>query len=337
MTKKCVFFTFLRLIDKTLTKPQAEFEIYADAIANELFTDYKAIEVLATQNQSLFTRLKQWFYRNVIKTSEQTTVLGTKAAQRKTYALMLKAEKAAMNKASGEGIAYSTKNGSVTQGGLENSVNDDIISNDNRAQPNSASSINWVYKSELFSTEENILFHQKISEINQGSKAFDQSSQGEYMLPINNKIVFTNGDYNSPYISRVIEVMVDSMTEFETIRKLVYEVEKGKSGKQTAVQAIELSFGQGRVYQYNSSNNKPLQWSNGRREGNNRREIVERYRRERDSRRNVESGTSSQSANYSAKKSETAQRITENFGYTDATANNIVKAARTLRQKAKLI
>ena len=194
-----------------------------------------------------------------------------------------------------------------------------------------------MYKSELFSTEENILFHQKISEINQGSKAFDQSSQGEYMLPINNKIVFTNGDYNSPYISRVIEVMVDSMTEFETIRKLVYEVEKGKSGKQTAVQAIELSFGQGRVYQYNSSNNKPLQWSNGRREGNNRREIVERYRRERDSRRNVESGTSSQSANYSAKKSETAQRITENFGYTDATANNIVKAARTLRQKAKLI
>ena len=40
---------------------------------------------------------------------------------------------------------------------------------------------------------------------------------------------------------------------------------------------------------------------------------------------------------YSAKPSETAQRITENFGYTDATANNIVKAARTLKQKTKLI
>ena len=96
-------------LGKTLTKPQAEFEIYADAIANELFTDYKSIEVLATQNQSLFTRLKQWFYRNVIKTSEQTTVLGTKAAQRKTYALMLKAEKAAMNKSSSEGVVTPTE------------------------------------------------------------------------------------------------------------------------------------------------------------------------------------------------------------------------------------
>ncbi|MBR3802264.1 MAG: hypothetical protein IKK37_02305 [Clostridia bacterium] len=35
--------------------------------------------------------------------------------------------------------------------------------------------------------------------------------------------------------------------------------------------------------------------------------------------------------------SEAAQRITENFGYTDTTTNNIVKAARTLRQKTKLI
>ena len=34
---------------------------------------------------------------------------------------------------------------------------------------------------------------------------------------------------------------------------------------------------------------------------------------------------------------EAAQRITENFGYTDTTANNIVKAARTLKQKTKLI
>lgn len=35
---------------------------------------------------------------------------------------------------------------------------------------------------------------------------------------------------------------------------------------------------------------------------------------------------------YSAKKSDTVQRITENFGYSDATANSIYKAARTLRK-----
>ena len=45
------------------------------------------------------------------KITEYENILGTKAAARKTYALMLKAEKAAMNKTSGEGVAYSTKNG----------------------------------------------------------------------------------------------------------------------------------------------------------------------------------------------------------------------------------
>lgn len=50
---------------------------------------------LATQNRSLFTKLKQWFYTNVIKITDQTRVYGNKAAARKTYALMLRAEKAA--------------------------------------------------------------------------------------------------------------------------------------------------------------------------------------------------------------------------------------------------
>ena len=74
---------------------EAEFEIYADAVADEFFSDYKTMESLATQNRSLFTKLKQWFYTNVIKITDQTRVYGNKAAARKTYALMLRAEKAA--------------------------------------------------------------------------------------------------------------------------------------------------------------------------------------------------------------------------------------------------
>ncbi len=314
---------------------QAEFEIYADAIADEFFSDYKTTESLATQNRSLFTKLKQWFYTNVVKMSEQTRVYGKNSAARKTYALMLRAERMANGVHSGEGVAYSAKKKTDAESMLENFNEDDIISNDDRAMLNSASSINWVYKAELFSTKDNILFYQKISEINQGSQAFAQTANGEYMLPINNKIVFTNGDYNSPYISRVVEAMVDSTTEFEAIRKLVYEVETGKSEKQTAVQIIELSFGQKRVYQYNSSNNKPVQWTNGRREGNNRREIVQRYQEQRIARRNAESSTSVESVNdiqYSAKKPEIISGLQADYGYSEASANNIYRAAKTLKQ-----
>lgn len=45
----------------------------------------------------------------------------------------------------------------------------------NRAKTNNNSSINWVYKSEIFSVTENKLFHEKISEINQGSQAFKKT------------------------------------------------------------------------------------------------------------------------------------------------------------------
>ena len=96
-------------LGKTLTTSQAEYEIYADAIANELFTSYDTIERLATQNQSVFQKLKQWFVRTVFGGDTDRIYKNQSLAQRKTYALMLKAEKAAMNKASGEGVVTPTE------------------------------------------------------------------------------------------------------------------------------------------------------------------------------------------------------------------------------------
>lgn len=84
----------------TIDKTEAEYEIIADAIGEELFTNYQAMESLATQNRSLFTRFKQWFADNFISTRFSHSIIANpKAAERKTYALMLKAEKAANQRA----------------------------------------------------------------------------------------------------------------------------------------------------------------------------------------------------------------------------------------------
>lgn len=45
----------------------------------------------------------------------------------------------------------------------------------NRARSRNKSSIGWVYRAEIFSVVENKLFHEKISEINQGSQAFQKT------------------------------------------------------------------------------------------------------------------------------------------------------------------
>ncbi len=147
----------------------------------------------------------------------------------------------------------------------------------NRAKTKNNSSIKWVYKSEIFSVTENKLFHEKISEINQGSQAFEKNPRGEYMLPIENKIIFTNGDYDYPYIREIIEVLTEHQTEFEEIRRRIFNVEKGKSTKQDALRTITQVFGDGNIISYRSGNNGVYDWQNGQRKGKTRRTVVRNY------------------------------------------------------------
>ena len=86
-------------LGQTLTPAEAEAEIFADAIADELFSDYSSIESLATQNRSVFLKLKQWFYEKLVAPQYEARGYSNKnKASRMTYALMLKAEKAAITK-----------------------------------------------------------------------------------------------------------------------------------------------------------------------------------------------------------------------------------------------
>ena len=147
----------------------------------------------------------------------------------------------------------------------------------NRATSNNNSSINWVYKAEIFSVAENKQFHQKISEINQGSQAFTQNSRGEYMLPIENKIIFTDGNYDSPYIREIVEVLTEYQTEFEEIRGRIFDVEEGKSTKQDEMQIIEQVLGNGNIISYTNRNNGVYDWQNGKRKGKTRRAVVRNY------------------------------------------------------------
>ena len=148
---------------------------------------------------------------------------------------------------------------------------------DNRAKSNNNSSIKWVYKAEVFSVIENKLFHEKISEINQGSQAFQKNSIDEYMLPIENKIVFTDGNYETPYVSEIIEILTDSQTEFEAIKERIFDVEKGKSSKQDAVRYVQNVYGKGCVITYTSGNDGVYGWEDGRRKGKTRRTVIRNY------------------------------------------------------------
>lgn len=155
--------------------------------------------------------------------------------------------------------------------------NNSPLSTDNRAKTNNNSSIKWVYDAEIFSVTESKLFHSKISEINQGSEAFSKNSAGEYMIPIENKIVFTDGNYDSPYAREIVEVLTEYQTEFDDIRERIYNVEKGKSDKYETAQILAKVYGNGIVIAYRNGISGVYGWENGQRKGKTRRTVVRNY------------------------------------------------------------
>lgn len=161
------------------------------------------------------------------------------------------------------------------------------LSTEGRAKTSNDTVNKWVYDAEIFSREENKLFHEKISQIHQGSQAFEKNTKGEYMLPIENKIVFTDGDYNSPYITRIIEVMSDYATDFEDIRSAIYDEERGKSSHKESALYVENIAGKKGVYAYTSNIDIAYEWVTGRRKRGNRKSIIKNSGALQDGRRNA--------------------------------------------------
>ncbi len=106
------------------------------------------------------------------------------------------------------------------------------------------------------------------------------------MLPIENKIVFTDGNYDYPYVREIVEVMTDSATEFEVVKERIFNVEKGKSRKQDAVQVFKNVYGDGYIVSYRSGINGVYAWENGKRKGRTRREVIGNYKRKQNRRGN---------------------------------------------------
>lgn len=158
----------------------------------------------------------------------------------------------------------------------------------NRAKTNNNSSLKWVYDSEIFSVEESKLFHEKISEINTGRHSFGENINtfGEYMLPIGNKIVFTDGNYDSPYVREIVEVLTEYEDNFQKIRERIFNVEKGKSSKQDEVRIINQMFGAGCIISYNSGNNGVYGWEDGKRKGKSRSTVIRNHLNKQLRRRN---------------------------------------------------
>ena len=307
-----------------LNSETAEYEIIADAVADEFFSDYKTMENLATQNRSLFTKLKQWFYTNVLKLNDNTRVYGKRSAARKTYALMLKAEKAAMNKTNGgKNVAYSAGEAEYVDLSKVNELSNRLVGL--RGSDKYKAIRDYILES----------LGNKDIQLSDGKIAIVDRSDA---LHIANK----SADKKTAHISelnRLIDMAKLYAEDTNVTHKKFdhFYYYKANVKYNDNIYPIYLNVGKGindqRYHLYDIT--EKIKDTANRIDGFERPKPNEGYAQEisvfnntiSDSDENVNENIS-----YSAKKPEIISGLQADYGYSEASANNIYRAAQTLKQ-----
>ena len=100
------------------------------------------------------------------------------------------------------------------------------------------------------------LFTRLVAEYNAGNK-FQIASNGDIIIPVNNKLVYTDANIENPGISKVIEFYSEYETEVDVARRKIYEAEKrNESTLEDAYKIIESYYGHGFVNEYTVRNSK---------------------------------------------------------------------------------
>ena len=85
---------------------------------------------------------------------------------------------------------------------------------------------------------------------------YEKSANGDIIIPINNKLIYTDANYESPGISKIIEIRSDVENEIDEARSWIYGAEKGEYSLADAYEVIESITGHEVVNEYNQKSSE---------------------------------------------------------------------------------
>lgn len=127
-------------------------------------------------------------------------------------------------------------------------------------------STNWAYENFIIDETDRARFYEVIADINKRNYSVPRNKNGVYMIEHENKIMFTNGDFKAPTLSKVIVFDTNYDANMAYAKGLIFDEERRTAGHGEALRAIEDLFGEGYVSEYNSKIYKPDAWKNRGRE-----------------------------------------------------------------------
>lgn len=127
-------------------------------------------------------------------------------------------------------------------------------------------STNWAYENFIIDETDRARFYEVIADLNKRNYSVPRNKNGVYMIEHENKIMFTDGDFKAPTLSKVIVFDTNYDANMAYAKGLIFDEERRTAGHGEALRAIEDLFGEGYVSEYNSKIYKPDAWKNRGRE-----------------------------------------------------------------------
>jgi len=209
-------------LDEAEFEAKLKKELTADFVGEYLFTDADFVNKLSVEQPNVFQKIYE-----EIKYMIKLATAGSKEARE------LEKVKKAFEKAYKETASINNGNGS-----LEYSLN---IIQDRKVADRLTSSEWKVVKA-------------SVSNYNKLNYNYQKSADGDIIIPVGDKLVYTDANYDSPGISKIIQIESEYESDIDYAREELYAVEKGESTIEEAYEVIRLFTGIENINEYETEN-----------------------------------------------------------------------------------
>jgi len=198
-----------------------EAEITADLVGDYLFTDSDFISKLSAEKPNIFKRIFE-----EIKYLYKVATAGSKEAKQleKVKRAFEKAYRGNSNVNNGGAVKHSLNK--VT----DNKVADRLTSEE------------WE------TVKSSVANHKNLNHY------YQKSADGGIIIPVNNKLVFTDADMDSPGINKIVEFESEYENDIDYAREEFYAVEKGESTVEEAYEIVRLFTKIENINEYETEN-----------------------------------------------------------------------------------
>ena len=135
----------------------------------------------------------------------------------------------------------------------------------------STDSTDWAYDNYIIDEEDRARFYEVIADLNKRGYSVPRTKNGAYIIEHKNKLMYTDGDYKAPTLSKVIVFETRYDANMADVKGKVFDEERNTARNGETIEFLNGLYGAGFVTEYNARTYQRNGRENGRRKRNDSR------------------------------------------------------------------